>query len=114
MRVPTTRSPYKIVHVRKRIPDPGATSFALESFGLVPLTPIGPAITVREPILATPSAAPLSRGPVVGIEGIPTIHGDIVGQPLFDPDRGFTKDIWQAPNPLPFDIFNISPAGAAI
>lgn len=81
---------------RKKQPSPGAQNYAFESLGLVQFTPSGPSVAVREPIV------PLQRGPqpVVGqsviTNGVPTVSGQLYGQPLFDPNAGYVA----SPSPI--------------
>lgn len=78
---------FEQVWVRKRMPDPGAESYAYESEDLPLMTPIGAGVAVRVPLFK-----PLSRGPQpyfprqqVALQGFGTVSGGIVSQPLFNP-----------------------------
>jgi hypothetical protein len=67
-------------------PTPGAQSFAFESYGLVEYTPIGPSAVVADPIeLLHPQ---LYVGQAVVVQGIPLQAGQVMHQPLIDPQTG--------------------------
>lgn len=90
-------------------PTPAAMSYAYESLALIPYPPSGPSIAVRDPIKAT--AKPLYVLQSIPMVGLPTVAGQLVGQPLFNPYGGYS-----GPSPLPINVMPpniVDPAQAA-
>jgi hypothetical protein len=81
---------YKISHIFQQIwrkkpqPSPGAQAYAYETLQLEPYTPIGTGIPTRHPIRATADQIYTVQGGY--LVGIPTVTGQTVHQPLFDPN----------------------------
>jgi len=75
---------YHAVWERKRMPDPGAQNYAWETYGLPPFTPIGTGIPTQQPLIATSEQVYTMQA--VSLVGMPTVSGQILGQPLFDPN----------------------------
>jgi hypothetical protein len=74
-----------------RFPTPGAGSFAFESYGLVEFSPIGPSVAVAEP-LAPLAGEQLYVGQAVVLQGIPLQAGQVMQQPLVDPQTGYANN----------------------
>lgn len=94
---------YQGVWEKKRQPSPGAQAFAWETLSLAQFTPAGPSITVRQGFRVLSGADQPYVGQAVSLEGVPTTAGQVVGQPLFDPENGFVSSgmpIYN--NPFPF------------
>lgn len=88
-------------------PSPGAQAYAFESLGLVEFSPIGPSGVVIEPIRKfTPQ---MFVGQAVALQGIGIQSGQMITQPLIDPDAGTTGNFARTsrqtyqPNTLVFD-----------
>lgn len=79
---------YQGVWEKKRQPSPGAQSFAWESLGLAPFTPIGPSIHVREGIRPMAGVMQPAVGQAVWLDGVPTTAGQVYGQGLYDESSG--------------------------
>lgn len=92
---------YRAVWEQKRLPDPGAQNFAWETLGLFQLAPSGPTVTNRDAIV--PLSTPMYAYQSGMLLGTPLTAGQIVGQPLYDPNSGYTNTLSygrfdQAPN----------------
>lgn len=73
--------------VRKKMPDPGALSYAFETLDLPLQTVIGPAIAVRYPTKPIQQGAqPYYPRQQVALQGFGTVSGGIVSQPLYNPE----------------------------
>jgi hypothetical protein len=79
---------YKAVWVEKELPSPRAMNFAYESLALAPESPISGAVAQRQQ-LSHFSAGQLYQFQTAWMDGIPTISGNIIGQPLYDPQSGY-------------------------
>jgi hypothetical protein len=80
---------YHGVHEVKRQPDAGgARNYAWESLALAEFTPIGPATMQREHWRVTAISGDWYPNQQLPIAGIPTQSGQLVGQPLYDPNAG--------------------------
>lgn len=98
-------SVFHIEYIRGRLPTPGAMEYAYAAFALPQQSPIGAGIRLRDPIrpLAGNSYYP---APFVPTNGIPTVSGQIFGQPLFDPNLpGYSAGM--PPDISPLVAFNI-------
>jgi hypothetical protein len=96
---------YKAVWQRKPMPDPGAQNYAWESLAMAQFAPSGPSVATRKPIIST--MGQMYVGKAVVLNGIPTMAGGIVGQPLMDPNTpgGYTR---QLPDGIaPMSAYNI-------
>lgn len=83
---------FHIVYERKRMPDPGAQNYAYESLALLQFAPSGPSVAACQQIEPTEGQLYFAQG--WRVAGIPTIAGQIITQPLYDPDApgsGFTR-----------------------
>lgn len=75
---------FKNVWEEKELPGPGTGNFAYETLSLFNLTPIGPGVRAREQIRSIGKQLyVLQSAPVVGV---PLVAGQIVGQPLYNPN----------------------------
>jgi len=95
---------------RKRLPGPGAMNYAYESQALAPFPVAGPTIAVRQPraVFQGQQSMVLQS---VSIAGVPTQAGQVLAQPLFDPQTGTATGL-QPQNPLPYQKHGIQPAGS--
>lgn len=112
--IPASSAPslFGLVWERKRQPSPGAMQYAYESLALAPTTPIGAGVAVRRP-LAVDQGEQLYVGQSVPVQGIPTVAGTVVTQPLFVPDSGvgiLRSGMGIGNNPYP--KFDTLPVGA--
>lgn len=105
---------YEIAYERKRLPDPGAGNFALESHQLFPLTPIGPGVPHDRSIKPATGSPQMISMPTLVDAGIPTVSGGITSSPLFNPQTGVYQSQFEPPNPLPFGFHDVQPAGEAL
>lgn len=79
--------PERLIYKRKPQPMSDiAGMYAKESFALVPFSPVGPATGVGYEYRPMPLNPPAYMGYNIGMYGMPTVAGQIVFQPLFDPD----------------------------
>jgi hypothetical protein len=80
---------YHGVHERKGQPDVGgAREYAWESLALAEFSPIGPSVAQREHWRVTAISGDWFPAQQLAQSGIPTQSGQLVGQPLFDPNGG--------------------------
>lgn len=94
---------YEQVWERKAMPDPGAQNYAFETLQLAPFTPIGPTERTRQPLVPTSPQIYVNYGAL--LSGMGTIAGQMVGQPLFDPNvpgNGYTSGNPNSYSPLAF------------
>lgn len=94
---------YQGVWEKKRQPSPGAQAFAWETLSLAQFVPAGPSITVRQGIRPLAGTEQPYVGQAVNLDGVPTTAGQMVGQPLYDPNNGYVGSglpIYN--NPFPF------------
>lgn len=78
---------FHMVWERKRMPDEGAQSYAWETYGLIPTTPIGPAVAVRERLFNM-NQPPMFAFQMGQVQGVPLTAGTIYQQPLYDQNLG--------------------------
>lgn len=71
-------------------PLPGAQGFGYESLGLVEFTPIGAGVPLQEQIRSVNPQ--LYVGQAVTLAGIPTQAGQMITQPLIDPQSGYARN----------------------
>lgn len=85
------RGPFHAVWGNKRgnLPTPGMDAYAYETLGLAPTSPINGAVAVRMQIRAEQPQQPYVTL-AVPVQGVPLVAGQVYGQPLYDPDAGFT------------------------
>lgn len=98
---------FHLVWERKPLPDPGTGVYAFETYGLPQFPVAGPSIANRDQIRSY--AAPLYK-PVqlVTLQGLPTVAGQVIAAPLYDPSQGFVRGL--APSissPAPNAVRNI-------
>lgn len=74
---------------RQTLPDPAAQNYSWETLGLVPFSPIGPSVAVRHPYATV--FPQMFAGFSVKLTGIPLTQGQIIGQPVYDPNAGFAS-----------------------
>lgn len=79
--------PFQQVWKRKRLPGPGSGNYAFETLGLAAFTPSGPSVATRTPINPLAGGDQLYVMQAVGVDGIPTVAGQVISQPLFDPNQ---------------------------
>jgi len=91
-----TQRGYQPAWQRQNLPDPAAMNYSWETLGLVQFSPIGPSVTVRNPFSTLFSQ--MFAGLTVKLTGVPLVQGQIIGQPIFDPNSGYTAERQQ---PLP-------------
>lgn len=90
-------------------PQPGAQAYAFESLGLVEFSPIGPSGAVLEPLRLSLGVPQMFSGQAVVLQGIGIQSGQLISQPLIDPDAGSTGNFVAVerrtyqPNSLVFD-----------
>ncbi|MDE2102817.1 MAG: hypothetical protein KGL39_36570 [Patescibacteria group bacterium] len=86
-----TRLPhtFEIAYERQNLPDPASGNYSYETLGLVRFPPSGPSVAVRQPLNTLFSQ--MIAGFVVKLSGIPTTSGQLLGQPLYDPNAGYTR-----------------------
>lgn len=84
--------PYARVWERKTPPDPGANVYAWETLQQEQYSPIGRGIRVRAPTQVIGEQVYLP-GMSVWLAGVPTVSGGMIGQPLYDPQSGYTAPI---------------------
>lgn len=111
------RAPYHAVwlNTEPNQPSPGMDAYAYATLGLVPFSPIGPAIGVRGISAPTQPKQDYFLQTVTA-QGIPLIAGNIQGERLFDPNipgNGYT-DPFTGINNVPYPKYDIAPAGEAI
>lgn len=100
---------YQGVWEKKRQPSPGAQAFAWETLSLAQFVPSGPSITVRQGFKPLPGTQQPYVGQAVNLDGVPIVAGQMVGQPLFDPNSGYVgSGLPIVNNPFPFSS---EPAG---
>ena len=73
---------------RKRLPSPGAQNYAWTTLGLVPTSIISGAVAVRRQINPLLTAPQPHFQKAVTLNGLPTVSGQILSAPLFNPDTG--------------------------
>lgn len=84
---------YHAVWENKAQPDgAGAYRYAWESLDLAQFSPIGPGTAVRRQIRETQPGGYWFSSKQVVENGIPTIAGQLLHEPLIDPERGYVPD----------------------
>jgi len=83
---------FRLAWEKKNPPDPGTGIYAYETYGLPQFPVAGPSIVVREPLktFASPSYYGVQ---LVPLSGIPTVAGQVIASPLYNPDQGFVNAI---------------------
>lgn len=71
-------------------PVPGAQAFGYESLGLVEFSPIGPSAAIAEQVRSVNPQ--LYTGQAVYLAGMPTQAGQVIGQPLINPQTGYARN----------------------
>ena len=94
------------------MPSPGAMRYAWESLGLEQFTPIGPGVATRKPIVPLPGGDQPYVGLAVRLDGIPTVAGQVVGQPLYNPGQPYGSALQPIVN-VPFQK-NSEPIGGEL
>lgn len=78
------RDRYTIGYTRQPLPDPGAPAYSFDVLNLPPFTLIGHGVPVLQPFKeATPSMFVVQQVP---LSGQPTLTGQFVSSPLFNPN----------------------------
>lgn len=103
---------YQAVWEAKKLPSPGAMNYAYETLGLAPFSPIGPTIRTRQPIIPMAQQQVVQTGQAVILQGMPTVSGQLVKGPLYDPATGTVGAPGEFQFNVPFDRHAIAPAGA--
>lgn len=80
---------FAIIHENKRQPTPGAMSYAYESLALPVFEPVGRAQVVKEP--RKTFFAQTYTALAVRTNGVPITAGQVIMQPLYDPNDGYTS-----------------------
>lgn len=80
---------YQGVWERKRMPSPGAQRYAWQSLALAQFSPIGPSVSNRDAILPLSDFQQSYVAKAITLDGIPLTAGQIISQPLYDPDAGY-------------------------
>jgi hypothetical protein len=95
---------FHVAYERKSLPDPGAQVYAYESLGLVQFAPSGPSVFARDQVRSVSPQLYVFQQTLMA--GIPIVSGQMVGQPLYDPNAGgYTQDPPGAISPLvPYNI----------
>lgn len=106
------RGPFHAVWTKQRQPSPGMMTYSYGTLGLAPTSPIDHAVAVRMQINATQPLQPVVTNAVQTM-GVPLVAGQIFGQPLFDPNAGYTDPVTGLNN-VPYNKFGQAPAGVAI
>lgn len=83
---------FRLAWEKKNLPDPGTGVYAYETFGLPQFPVAGPSIRIREP-LKTYQAPSYYGTQLVPLSGIPTVAGQIISSPLYNPQQGFSNSI---------------------
>jgi len=89
------RAGFVIEFERKSLPGPGAMNYAYMSLALPPQSPISGAVAQRAQL--RPTATPMYKYQTGLVIGVPTVSGQMIMQPLFDPDAGYTAPSNVAP-----------------
>lgn len=90
---------FKQVWERKPLPSPGAMNYAFETLSLPPFSPIDGAISNRGQ-LSLFQYGQLYQYQAVNTVGVPTVSGQVIMQPLFDPASGYSGPEAVALDPL--------------
>jgi len=83
---------FRLAWEKKNPPDPGTGVYAYETYGLPQFPVAGPSVVVRTPLksFAAPS---YYNQQLVTLSGIPTVAGQIISSPLYNPQQGFVTAI---------------------
>jgi hypothetical protein len=71
-------------------PSPGPQAYSWETLSLPQFSPIGPGIATRQPIKPF-NVAQVYSLQSVWLQGIPTASGQMIMQPLYDPNAGYVS-----------------------
>lgn len=107
---PPPKGMFNPIWERKRLPGPGAMNYAYEGLSLAAQSPIGPGVRTRTPIIPF-AQIPTEAPHMVTLAGLPTVSGQLVKAPLYDPDNGGYGPPLIGTPPMPFPHYDIAPAG---
>lgn len=93
------RPGFQMVWEQKTLPGPGAMNYAYESLALAPQSPISGAVNNRQQL--RPTAIPNYKFQDGYMIGVPMVAGQMVMQPLYDPNMGYTRPRVQDPSVMP-------------
>lgn len=80
----------KMVWVRKELPSPGAMNYAYETLALAPQSEISGAVAQRQ-TLSLFAGKQVYKYQDAALQGIGTVSGQVISQPLYDPNSGYTN-----------------------
>lgn len=79
----------KMVWERKPLPSPGAMNYAYETLALAPQSEISGAVAQRQTLSLF--GRQVYKYQDAWLAGFGTVSGQIIGQPLYDPQSGYTN-----------------------